>query len=36
MREQYEIPEMEIIVFGKVDIVTTSEAVQPDDNWWGY
>lgn len=35
MREQYDTPEMEIIVFKIIDILTVSDSVTPEDNWWG-
>ena len=35
MKKEYEIPEMEIIKFGVMDVITTSGSITPEDSGGG-
>ena len=36
MKQEYSIPEMEMIEFSNNDIVVTSDqVVEPEPDWWG-
>ena len=36
MKEIYSAPEMEVIVFRQLDVITTSgDVINPEQGWWG-